>query len=139
MITSYTPLQLARIMGGLYPSGQWAVRDSEIVDIPPGETMPTAKALADEHARQTAKQAAETTAENTRATAKATLFATLKTRLLDLGLDIATPADLDGKIDQLLPAVKARRESKTTTPTRLAELESQVELLTLFVVMLSRK
>jgi hypothetical protein len=108
-----------------------------------GEPVPMTQAEITERQAESAaweldrdKKIATASARNT---VNSNLFNDLKTRLLDLGLSVSTPAELDGKIDQIIPAAKTRRESKTTTPTRLEELEKQVEMLTLFVVMLSRK
>jgi hypothetical protein len=103
------------------------------------DSAPSLNAMQAAFAQHQEQERARLAGLQEKSAAKAALFNDLKTRLLDLGLSVSTPADLDGKIDQIIPAAKTRRESKTTTLTRLEELEKQVEMLTLFVVMLSRK
>lgn len=140
MITGYTPLQLTKIMEGLYPAGQWSVRDSEIVGMPPGKKMPTLAALAAEHTRQVEKQSASEINESERATKKTALFTDLKTRLAaDLGIQVETPADLAGKIEGIIPAARLKRNAKATMAERITEMEKQVEILTMFVALLSRQ
>lgn len=74
MITNYTPLQLTGIMGVIFPQGQWATKDSEIVTIPEGAEMPTPTEL---ESVFTEYQSAQT-AVDTRATTRTTLRAQWK-------------------------------------------------------------
>lgn len=75
-----------------------------------------------------------------KATKKAALFLELKTRLAaDLDITVASPADLAGRIEDVIPAARAKRNGKASTAERLAEMEKQVELLTMFVAILSRQ
>lgn len=86
------------------------------------------------------RKAAQLVSRSQKASLQSSAFLALRTDLsTNLGITINSPDDLIGKVDEVIPAAKSRREAKATTPDRLAELEKQVELLTRFVVFLSRK
>lgn len=87
-----------------------------------------------------ARKNAQATSRANKATLQGSAFAALKTDLAsNVGITINTPAELVGKMDQIIPAAKERRDAKTSTADRVSELEKQVEMLTRFVVFLSRK
>ena len=86
-----------------------------------------------------ANRIATATQAQDKAAKKTALFLDLKTRLAaDLNIQVESPADLSGKIEEIIPAARLKRDGKATTGDRLNELEKQVELLTTFVALLSR-
>ena len=140
MTTIYKPIELARILEVIFPSGGWAAQGNEITIIPAGATMPTAEDLAAAHTVATAKRAEATQQQNAKETKKSALFLELKTRLAtDLEITVVSPADLAGRIEDVIPAARAKRNGKASTAERLAGMEKQVELLTMFVALLSRQ
>ena len=121
------------------PGASWETL-GELANIWMGNTSPPS--LSELSAALTAYQEREQirTGEIATKTAKKTaLFLDLKARLAaDLNIQVESPADLSGKIEEIIPAARLKRDGKATTGDRLNELEKQVELLTTFVALLSR-
>ena len=123
----------------ILPGASWETRDDlaqcwEGDDGPP--TLASLGAALVTHAGQ--EQLRETERQE-KSTKKTNLFLDLKTRLAtDLNIQVESPADLSGKIEDIIPAARLKRDGKATTGDRLNELEKQVELLTTFVALLSR-
>ena len=87
-----------------------------------------------------AAKTARTAQQGIKDAKKAALFLDLKTRLAtDLNIQVETPADLAGKIEGIIPATRLKRDGKATMAERITEMEKQVEILTMFVALLSRQ
>ena len=139
MITDHSTRDLTDILTCLFPNGGWSVKDSEIVSIPDGAQMPSKAAMTAALTAVIAERAAVELLAQEQAAKKTALFLDLKTRLAtDLNIQVESPADLSGKIEDIIPAARLKRDGKATTGDRLNELEKQVELLTTFVALLSR-
>ena len=121
------------------PGASWETL-SELAEIWTGDTTPPSLSALNAALTTYRQREQARVAESTARTAKKTaLFLDLKTRLAtDLGIQVETPADLAGRIEQVIPAARLKRDAKATLAERVTEMERQVEILTMFVALLSR-
>lgn len=131
--------QQSKYFDATYPTPR-TYAEYEATPILQGATRYSREQLETALAAHVAAKASRATTEEAKATKKATLFRDLKTRLAtDLDITVVSPADLAGRIEDVIPAARAKRNGKASTAGRLAEMEKQVELLTMFVALLSRQ
>ena len=138
--TKYNPAQLQSILSRLADTGVitgFSTRDNSY-DLPQGESI-TEQQIDDALTEQLNNEQVKAATEQAKATKKSAIFLDLKTRLAaDLNITVASPADLAGRIEEVIPAARAKRNGKASIAERLAEVEKQVELLSMFVALLSR-